>query len=137
MFVAVICVLIFGGIICSDGGGGGGSSSRGTSANRNRYKGGTLHGAGVLAWQEADYQDKLATCADFIATQWQSGNFKSLIQNTIETVDDMRPYAIELIICLETATKKYPDPETNDKMYANQTVAEMAVMCMVMMDWMR
>lgn len=31
------------------------------------YQGGTLHEANALTWQKASQQNKLATCADFIA----------------------------------------------------------------------
>lgn len=115
----------------------GSDSYKRTPAKRNWYEGGTLHRAGVLAWQEADYKNKLATCSDFIAAQWQSENFKSSIHYKIKTVDDMHPYAVELVICLDAAAEKHPDPETNYNMYANQTVAEMATMCMIMMGWTR
>jgi len=108
-----------------------------TSANHNWYQGGTLHSAGALAWQKSDYQNKLATCSDFIASMWQKGNFKPFIQNAIKTVDDMRPYAEDLVNCLDAALEKHPDTETNDQMYANQKVSEMAVMCMVTMGWVK
>ncbi len=114
----------------------GSDSYKRTPANRHWYEGGTLHKARIRDWMRADYRNKLATCADFVAAQWQSENLKPSLQAKIKTVDDIRPYAEELVIYIDVATA--PEPGTNyEYAIANWTVAEMATMGMMMMGWMR
>lgn len=100
------------------------------------HSGGTLHGKTALDWQVADSHDKLATCGDFVAKAWESGSFKAEIQEEIRNIDDMRPYAVELVAFLDAATKKEANRKRNTQMYANQTVAELAAIGMAMMGWL-
>jgi hypothetical protein len=112
--------------------------NRQISANSKWYQGGTLHKAKALEWQEcSDYQNKLATCSDFIAEMWRTEKFTSSIQNKIKAVDDIRPFAIELVSCLNAGFEKDPDPATNDKLFANQDVAGWAALCMKTMGWLK
>lgn len=99
------------------------------------YEGGTLQDKTALQWQTASETNKLATCADYVTKMWKDGYLKPEIANKISTVDDIRPYAQELVNFLNTAFKPYPDPEQNQKMFANQTVADTAAIGMVMMGW--
>ena len=99
------------------------------------YIGGTLHKKTALEWQTASPQDKLATCGDFVTGMWQNGDLKPSIANNLSTVDDVRPYAQELVDFLDAAFKPDPDPEENRILYANQTVSYFAATGMVMMDW--
>lgn len=99
------------------------------------YEGGTLHKKSGLEWQTASRENKLATCADFVATMWQKGNLKPSVANRISTVDDVRPYALELVDFLDAAFKSDPDPEQNRKLFTNQTVGSFAAIGMVTMRW--
>ena len=99
------------------------------------YSGGTLHNKSALEWETASPRDKLATCADFVTGMWQNGDLKPSIANSLSTVDDVRPYAQELVDCLDAAFKPDPDPEQNRKMFANQTVSSFAAMGVVTMGW--
>ena len=99
------------------------------------YSGGTLHNKSALEWQTASPQDKLATCADLVTTMWQNGDLKPSIANNLSTVDDVRPYAQELVDFLDTAFKPDPDLEQNRKMFTNQTVSYFAATGMVTMGW--
>jgi len=102
---------------------------------RKWYEGGTLHNASALEWQTASSADKLATCGDFVTQMWQNGDLKPSIANNISTVDDVRPYAPELVDFLDAAFKRDPDPEQNRKLYANQSVSSTAAIGMVTMGW--
>ncbi len=97
--------------------------------------GGTLHQETAIEWQSADAADKLATCGDFVTALWQKGNLKPSIVNKFSTVDDVRPYAEELVRFLDAAFKSELDPVANHKLYANQTVAGTAAIGMVTMGW--
>jgi len=44
---------------------------------------------------------------------------KPSIQNQIQSMDDLRPFAQQLVDNLDAATKKETDPQENTKMYAN------------------
>ncbi|VFQ43482.1 hypothetical protein [Desulfoluna butyratoxydans] len=106
-----------------------------TPTQKAWYSGGSLHQASALSWQDADYADKLATSADFIATLWNGKRFNPTVHNKIQSVDDIKPFAKELVVFLDKATEKNPDAEQNKKVYTNQKVSDMAVMGMMMMGW--
>ena len=109
-----------------------------TAAPREKwYEGGTLHKAGALDWQKATYRDKLATCADFVAYAWEKGMLKTAIRRKIKTIEDFRPYAIELLKFLDAALEKDPDPAKNQKMYAKLMVSEIAAIGMATMGWVK
>ena|SRR6056297_2240789 len=101
------------------------------------YEGGTLNDASALQWQDASYSNKLATCADFVATMDSDGQFVASVDNDINTVEDIRPYAEELVTAIDEAFAEEDDPERNRQMYANQSVAETAVILMQLMGWTR
>jgi hypothetical protein len=99
------------------------------------YEGGTLHKATALDWQRASPEDKLATCADFVATLWKNGELKPELQKSIRTIDGLRPLAVALVTFMDKATAQEADPTKNRQLYANQKVPEFAVIGMVMLGW--
>ena len=99
------------------------------------YEGGTLHQKSALEWQAAAPADKLATCGDFISKMWQDGNLKREIQASIESVDDMKPYAEKLVAFLDAAMEKQASEDRNRELYTNQTIAGMAAIAMVSLGW--
>lgn len=101
----------------------------------NWYEGGTLTNVGALEWQVATYQNKLASSADVVALMYQKNMLNSAIASSINSVDDLKPHAIELSTCIEAATKADPDPKKNKNMYANQTVNTFAALCVLTMGW--
>lgn len=113
----------------------GGCSAEGTSGSW--YEGGTLNDATALEWQDASYSNKLATCADFVAKMDSDGQFVASVDNDINTIEDIRPYAEDLVTALDGAFAEEDDPERNRQMYANQSVAETAVILMQVMGWTR
>ncbi len=100
------------------------------------YEGGTLHNASALKWQEASYDDKLATCADFISGLWQNKKLKPSLQSQIKSMEDIRTIAQELVKEMDAAMRKDEDSEENKKTYANQKVSEMAALLMLSMGWL-
>jgi hypothetical protein len=109
--------------------------TRGAGSVQKWYEGGTLHKKSALAWQTASKKDKLATCADFVATMWQNGDLKPSIANRLTTVDDVRPYAQELVEFLDAAFKPNRDPEKNRKLFTNQAVSSTSAIGMARMGW--
>ncbi len=101
------------------------------------YVGGTLHKRGALDWQQATAPDKLATCADLVASLWQKKALKPAIANGIDEIDDLKPRAAELAIALDKAFEPDPDAETNRKKFTNQKVSETAVILATMMGWVQ
>jgi len=99
------------------------------------YQGGTLHNQSAIDWQRGSAEDKLATCGDFVTKMWKNGDLKSEISDNLSTVDDVRPYAQELVNFLDTAFRLDPDPEQNSKLFTNQTVSSTAVIGMITMGW--
>jgi len=99
------------------------------------HENGTLHKKSALEWQTASHADKLATCADFVTKMWHDENFKPSIANKIATVDDVRPFAQELVDFLDAAFKTDPVPEQNRIRFTNQTVSYTAAIGMVAMGW--
>jgi hypothetical protein len=97
--------------------------------------GGTLHNKTLLDWQDATAADKLATCGDLVASAWSNKQFRPDMQRGIEGVEDMKPYAEILARELDTVSEKLPDPDKNQKMFANQTVAEHSAAIMILRKW--
>lgn len=149
MLLTVICIALLGisfismntGRITNNENKGSDESSNSTpigglsTPTKQWYEGGTLHNKSALEWQTASGEDKLATCADFVTKMWQDDNFKPAIANKLSTVEDVQPYAQELIDFIDAAFKPEPDPEQNRKLFTNQTIAGTAVIGMVTMGW--
>ena len=99
------------------------------------YEGGTLVNAGALEWQQASYKNKLATCGDFVSQMWSKKMLRPEIQNKINSMDDMRALAEELMTQIDIATKQGVNPEENKQIYANQKVTDIAATITVSMNW--
>ena len=90
------------------------------------YEGGTLHSAKIGQWKQASYEDKLATCADFIANLWKHDKLKI----NVAYIGTLKTYAKKLVTCIDTAVDGIDD--VND-----QDVSTIAVMGMYTMDWVK
>jgi len=101
------------------------------------YEGGTLHDKSALEWQKASYENKLATCSDFVSMAWQKKSFKPEIQSKITSMETIKVLSQELVKALDTAFKKETDSKKNEMMYTNQTVSSSAALLMVMMGWVQ
>lgn len=108
-----------------------------TTPKSKWYEGGTLHKKTALDWQQAQTWDKLATCADFVAHTWKQKEFVPRIQQKIATIEDMQPYAVELLNAIDAATASDPDEQRNRMLFENQSVAELSVASMILMKWTR
>ena len=87
------------------------------------YNGGTLQAANGLAWQQADARNRLATAAAMVAAVAHGGH--STIPS--HTVEDFRPYAEQLAVCITEATKT--------KAAWTLPVQDIAVLCVVSLQW--
>lgn len=96
------------------------------------YENGGLHDKSALDWQIAPYKQKLATAADIYAHFYQKKQLTPAIAARIESVDDLRPYAENLVSALNEAFEKKATKEENQKMYANQTVSETSILLLTM-----
>lgn len=103
----------------------------------NWYEGGTLHKAGAPDWQQATPENKLATCADFISAASEKKLFKLEIQDRIESMENTRSLAQELVTQMDAAMKEDSDSVENNQIYVNQTVSDIAGALMVLMGWMK
>ena|SRR5690625_2908133 len=101
------------------------------------YEGGNLHQKGALDWQEATYNNKLATAGDFVAAAFNNGSLSDQLAASIKTVDDIKPLAVELVKQLDDAFLAMPDARKNRSTYANQRVDSSAAMLMIMMGWLK
>lgn len=100
------------------------------------YQGGTLHSATGANWREATPENKLATCADFIAKLRESGRLTDALAAKLDSVDALKAPAAELVVGLDKAFARDPDPK-KDGVMAGRQVSEAATMLMVMMGWTR
>ena len=87
------------------------------------YVGGTLFNVTVREWQKSSHENKLATAANWTLMQ-PSIRRISKKSSTMETV---RPYAIELVACMDQATIR--------DSYADKNISSLAALCMVSMGW--
>jgi len=99
------------------------------------YEGGTLFSSGILKWQNSTSQNKIATSADIVASLYQKKKLKSSISGKINSMDDLKPLAINLATCIERASKKDLNSDVNNKMYVNHTVSGFAAICIITMEW--
>jgi len=90
------------------------ASSFASAGAKEWYEGGTLHNANSREWNNATYENKLATAADWVAK----------IVN-VRSMADLKSKAIEVVSCVSETVKGT----------GNQKVAEIAVMCMIMMNY--
>lgn len=102
----------------------------------NWYTGGNLHAENALAWQQASYENKLATSADFISTMYQNDHLTASISRQINGIDSLRPLAEELVSQLDDAFQPDPNPEENRRLFTKMKVGESAAMIMIMMGWL-
>jgi hypothetical protein len=76
------------------------------------FVGGTLHDADGKKWRMGAEHDRLATAADYLARQLAQAR----LSLKVATVDDLKPYAIELEKCVtETASGKRRASETAER----------------------
>jgi hypothetical protein len=145
---AILCVLIIVSlatlIACGGGGGGAGGGGGGPigdgavgNGGRRWYVGGTLHDAGALEWQTANEENKLATCADFLARLWKVDKLSPKIASQISTIDDLRPFAQELVTAIDTVTEALEDPAMNKKVFTNQSVQSMVALLVMAMGYVK
>lgn len=86
-------------------------SNPGHDKMKNWYEGGTLHSAKISAWKSATDENKLATCADFMAAY----------DNTV-SMSVLKIRATELKSCIDEAVRG--QDMTND-----DSVASIAALC--------
>ncbi len=88
------------------------------SSSQAWYKGGSLHKSKISDWKKATKRNKLATCGDFIAN--------TVDKNT--SLDVIKKRAENLVICIDEATN-------NQKVSDNETVAHLASLCVVILNY--
>lgn len=101
------------------------------------FDGGTLHNANALEWQSASFDNKMATCADFIINLWKDHYLNDSISLKIMDIDDIKPLAAKLVVNLNEAFKPIPDKDQNYKVFVNQRVSQVALMTMSLMGWLK
>jgi hypothetical protein len=83
----------------------------------------------MLDWQKATYEDKLATCGDFIQIVWDKNGLRPGLQRVIAAPDDIKPYADGLVQVMD-AFRPEDDEQLNQKAYAETKVKEEALSSM-------
>lgn len=73
------------------------------------YQGGTLHAATICDWWEATAENRLATCGDLIATL----HMKGALSLPITDVPSIKPYAVELVAFIDSATVDWTSRRSN------------------------
>ena len=100
---------------------------------------GTLHNASALEWQDASYANKLATCGDLMVIYWENGVLSERISRDFESrnMDRVRFWADSLVIVLDIVMERFPEEEENERMFANQSVPEMAALILMTSNWIK
>ena len=86
------------------------------------YEGGTLHAATIAEWQDASYENKLATCGDWMAKLCGP---KSNNINKIQSLNELKEKSNEIVICVDGATRGIDNLD-------NQKISEIALSCMML-----
>ena len=87
------------------------------------YVGGTIYEANARQWHESSYENRLATAANWTLMQPDIRK----ISRKSSTMDTVKPYAIELVGCLDRVSA--------GESSAEETVSSLAAACMVSMGW--
>jgi hypothetical protein len=103
-------------------------SFSGIASAKEWYEGGTLHGATAAQWQEASHENKLATCADWLAFLYSNNKLALSVTN----MDELKPYAQELTVCLDTSLEGLTSEEVG-----NNGAVELSLMCVALMGWLK
>ena len=64
------------------------------------YEGGTLHEATIAQWKRASYQNKLATCGDWLSALYMRGN----LNVSISGMDDLKRCAVAVVDYIDKAS---------------------------------
>lgn len=102
------------------------SSPKIKSTPKQWFEGGTLHQATIKQWRKATPENKLATCADYLAYYWVRGQLRF----SIADIDGLKPYAQELVDFIDTGTADVQDIE-------HRKVNEAATLGFYMMKWLK
>jgi TM2 domain-containing membrane protein YozV len=89
----------------------------------------------AIEWQTAKYEDKLATCELALYALWNQRALKPHIQNRIKSTDDLAPFARELVVCIDAATRRDQDPVKNQRIFGDVQVQQIAAAGIVTMGW--
>jgi hypothetical protein len=87
------------------------------------YVGGNLYNATAGEWHKSSYENKLATAANWTL---MDPNIRK-ISNKSSSMETVRPYAIELVACVDQVS-------VGDS-YAKKNVSSLAAACIVSMGW--
>jgi hypothetical protein len=87
------------------------------------YLGGTLHQASVYEWKNATEKNKLATCADFVASVKKTKN-----ESYNGDLVSMKKDATQMMNCINEAVLG------NEAESANLKINEIAATCAILMD---
>ncbi len=101
------------------------------------YSGGTLHRGNAIDWQNASYENKLATVADFVATFYRDRSFVPAIQARVSGFEELRPIAEEFVKELDAVFQPEPDPAENVQLFQNQKISETVALIGVMNNWLK
>ncbi|WP_415328527.1 hypothetical protein [Chryseobacterium sp. MMS23-Vi53] len=83
-------------------------------------KNGTLHKKTITEWKTASDENKLATCADFMA------NIKDADHQKYTSLNEMKVDAINLKACIDEGTH-------NNNYADNMQISEIAALCYILM----
>lgn len=108
------------------------TSSTTIQSETHWYDGGNLFNKNGLDWQEASYENKLATAGNIYAYLYKEGKLSHKISSKISTVDDFKPLAEDLVSSLDKAFEKKPTQRENEVLYTNQTVSATSVILLTL-----
>ena len=89
----------------------------------------------AIEWQSASYEDKVATCDLALFALWNEKALRPHIQQRITSVDDLKPYVRELVICMDAATRPDPNPYTNQRIFGDVKVHQILSASVITMGW--
>lgn len=91
------------------------------------YENGTLHSSTVKEWKQAEYENKIATSADWIISG--SKSIKTKVMNS-GNLNNLKPFCKELVVCIDGATKDHTNWDAS-------ATTEVAATCMTLMGWLK
>ncbi len=110
------------------------TTPRTQTQERKWYEGGNLHNVTVKQWRLASNQNKLATCADFIARGITTGLLNFTLQQVYSDFDGfLKNRAQDLLLCINA----YVDGSDRSYKVENQPITDVAVLACVLLGWVK
>ncbi len=100
------------------------------------FVGGTLHAQDALAWQKASYQDKRATCSDFITAMHIQKMLTPSLLSYDFTPEEVQPLSEELVALINNEYNSHDNSQQNTTQLKGKKISETTIALASQKGWL-